>query len=54
MGYRLRRVPKTKPQKKIPETDALYGNSWETRDFLVDGLDYWWRYNKQRHPNITK
>ena len=26
MGYRLRRVQKTKPQKKIPETDAIFAN----------------------------
>jgi len=25
----------------------------ETSDFIVDGLNYWWRYNKRRHPNIT-
>jgi hypothetical protein len=26
LGYRLRRVVKAKPQKKIPETDAIFGN----------------------------
>lgn len=26
LGYRLRRVQKTKPQKKIPETDAIFVN----------------------------
>ena len=27
MGYRLRRVQKSKPQKKIPETDAIFENT---------------------------
>jgi hypothetical protein len=26
MGYRLRKVIKAKPQKKIPETDAIFAN----------------------------
>jgi len=26
MGYRLRKVSKAKPQKKIPETDAIFAN----------------------------
>ena len=26
MGYRLRKVVKAKPQKKIPETDAIFDN----------------------------
>ncbi len=26
MGYRLRKVVKAKPQKKIPETDAIFEN----------------------------
>jgi len=26
MGYRLRKVLKAKPQKKIPETDAIFAN----------------------------
>jgi Rhodopirellula transposase DDE domain len=26
MGYRLRTVRKAKPQKKIPETDAIFAN----------------------------
>jgi len=25
MGYRLRKVIKAKPQKKIPETEAIFG-----------------------------
>jgi Rhodopirellula transposase DDE domain len=30
LGYRLRRVQKTKPQKKIPETTAIFANVRET------------------------
>ena len=26
MGYRLRKVVKAKPQKKVPETDAIFDN----------------------------
>ena len=26
LGYRLRRVLKTRPEKKIPETDAIFAN----------------------------
>jgi hypothetical protein len=26
MGYRLRTVLKAKPQKKLPETDAIFAN----------------------------
>jgi hypothetical protein len=26
MGYRLRKVIKAKPQKKIPETEAIFAN----------------------------
>jgi hypothetical protein len=39
---------------KQKQFNVVYGNSLETSDFIVDGLDYWWRYNKQRHPNITR
>jgi hypothetical protein len=34
--------------------NVVYGNSRETSDFIVDGMMYWWRYNKHRYPNITK
>ena len=35
-GYRLRPVVKAKPQKKIPETDAIFNNI-KTKDQCVDG-----------------
>ena len=31
MGYRLRKVVKAKPQKKIKETDAIFDNIKKTR-----------------------
>jgi hypothetical protein len=37
MGYRLRKVIKAKPQKKIPETDAIFANLKK-------------RPSRQRHP----
>jgi len=39
---------------KQKQFNVVYGNSLETSDFIVDGLNYWWRYNKRRHPTITK
>jgi hypothetical protein len=34
--------------------NVVYGNSRETSDFLVDGLErWWWCYRKQNYPNIT-
>ena len=38
---------------KQKQFNVVYGNSLETSDFVVDGLSYWWRYNKHRYPNIT-
>jgi Rhodopirellula transposase DDE domain len=31
LGYRLRKVVKAKPQKKVPETDAIFDNLKKTR-----------------------
>lgn len=39
---------------KQKQFNIVYGNSLETSDFIVDGLSYWWRYNKRRYPTITK
>lgn len=38
---------------KQKQFNVVYGNSIETSDFIVDGMDYWWRYNKHRYPEIT-
>jgi hypothetical protein len=38
---------------KQKQFNVVYGNSWETSDFIVDGLAYWWRYNKHRYSHIT-
>jgi len=38
---------------KRKQFNVLYGASLETSDFIVDGLEHWWRYNKRRYPNIT-
>lgn len=32
LGYRLRKVKKNKPLKKVPETDAIFQELYETRD----------------------
>ena len=34
---------------KRKQFNVVYGNSLETSDFIVDGLNYWWRYNKRRY-----
>jgi hypothetical protein len=39
---------------KQKQFNVVYGNSLETSDFIVDGLKYWWRYNKRRYSNVTK
>jgi hypothetical protein len=39
---------------KQKQFNVVYGHSLETSDFIVDGLLYWWRYNKQRYSNIAK
>jgi len=38
---------------KQKQLNVVYGNSLETSDFIVDGLAYWWRYNKHRYSHIT-
>jgi len=37
---------------KQKQFNVVYGNSHETSDFIVDGLSYWWRYNKHRYKHI--
>jgi hypothetical protein len=39
---------------KQKQFNVVYGTSRETSDFIVDGLLYWWRYNKHRFSEITK
>ena len=38
---------------KQKQFNVLYGTSLETSDFLVDGLEHWWRYRKKNYPDIT-
>ena len=38
-GYRLRKVVKAKPQKKLPETDAIFSNIKEKDGVLLEGED---------------
>jgi hypothetical protein len=39
---------------KQKQFNVVYGNSRETSDFIVDGLAYWWRYNKRRYSHIKR
>lgn len=39
---------------KQKQFNVVYGNSLETSDFIVDGMEHWWRYRKRKYPNITK
>jgi hypothetical protein len=32
----------------------LFGTSRETSDFIVDCLQHWWQYNKERYAHITQ
>jgi hypothetical protein len=34
--------------------NVVYGDSRETSDFIVDGLEHWWRYNKRRYAHIKE
>jgi len=38
---------------KQKQFNVVYGNSLETSDFIVDGLEHWWRYRKRKYPDIT-
>jgi hypothetical protein len=38
-GYRLRKAVKAKPQKKIPETDAIFANHQEQDGKPLDGME---------------
>jgi hypothetical protein len=39
---------------KQKQFNVVYGHSLETSDFIVDGLVYWWRYNKRRYSHIKR
>jgi hypothetical protein len=39
---------------KQKQFNVVYGNSRETSDFIVDGLEHWWRYNKRRYSHIKR
>jgi len=39
---------------KQKQFNVIYGTSIETSDFIVDGISYWWRYNKHRYGHITQ
>ena len=32
----------------------IFGVSYETSDFIVDGLQQWWDANKIRHPHVKQ
>jgi len=38
---------------KRKQFNVVYGNSRETSDFIVDGLEHWWRYRKRNYPGVT-
>lgn len=35
-------------------TDIIFGNSSETSDFIVDGIEIWWEANQKDYPHIKK
>lgn len=39
---------------KQKQLNIVYGNSLETSDFIMDALEYWWRYNKRCHHGVTR
>ena len=38
---------------KQKQFNVVYGNSRETSDFIVDGLEHWWDDRKSSYPDIT-
>ena len=38
---------------KQKQGNIVYGHSRETSDFIVDGIEHWWRYRKKHYPHIT-
>jgi len=38
---------------KQKQFNVVYGNSIETSNFIVDGLEHWWRYRKRHYSGIT-
>jgi len=39
---------------KQKQLNVVYGNSLETSDFIVDGLEWWWRYRKRHYRHIER
>ena len=37
---------------KQKQFNIVYGNSRETSDFIVDGLEHWWRYRNNNYRDI--
>ena len=38
---------------KQKQLNVVYGDSLETSDFIVDGLERWWRYRKRNYRDMT-
>jgi transposase len=38
---------------KRKQFNVIYGNSRETSDFVLDGLEVWWRHRRSSYPGIT-
>ena len=56
-GFRLRRVQKAKPAKKIPETDAIFEQVKGAHNRSAqeeDCLQHWWSERKAVYPHIGK
>ena len=39
---------------KQKQFNIVYGNSIETSDFIVDSLQYWWRYRKHHFSHVKR
>jgi transposase len=53
MGPKGILVPLGILEVKQKQFNVVYGNSIETSDFIVDGLEHWWRYRKKNYSGIT-
>ena len=46
-------VPPGILEVKQKQLNIVYGHSLETSDFIVDGLEHWWRYRKRNYSHIN-
>jgi len=54
LGYKSKLVPLGIVEVMAGLLTIIFGVSFETSDFIVDGLEYWWGRNKDRYGHIRQ